>query len=166
MHTSNQGLIHTFKFSAVLIICSLLWVFPSLCSLPAFPFPRSLPKAVSGVCDSHESPPLQVCAFPSLLLPSPCSLPSFPIDDYVPALFPYFRLCSFSLSLFSIMSLTLSVPDVLMLLLQDCWKCNLCIKYLSKRTGQLLSMHKIMFQIPTLFLMQKSPFKRWVLAPP
>jgi hypothetical protein len=134
MHTSNQGLIHTFKFSAVLIICSLLWVFPSLCSLPAFPFPRSLPEAVIGVCDSHESPPLQVCAFPSLLLPSHCSLPSFPIDDYVPALFPYWRLCSRPLSLLPIMlllpfpifdyALTLSVPDVLMLLLQDCWKCN------------------------------------------
>ncbi len=154
MHTSNQGFIHTFKFSAVLIICSLLWVFPSLCSLPAFPFPRSLSEAVSGVCDSHESPPLQVCAFPSLLpfplfpalfpywrlCPRPLSLltimfpPSFPIDDHVPSPFPYFRSCSFSLSLFSIMfllpfpifdyALTLSVPDVLMLLLQDCWKCN------------------------------------------
>jgi len=148
-------------------MCSLLWMFPSLCSLPAFPFPRSLPEAVSGVCDSHESPHLQVCAFPSLLLPSHCSLPSFPIDDYVPALYPYWWLCSRPLSLFSIMfllpfpifdyALTLPVPDVLMLLLQDCWKCNLCIKYLSKQTGQLLFMHKIMFQIPTLFLMQE-PF--------
>ena len=123
MHTPNQGLIYTFKFSAVLIICSLLWVFPSLCSLPAFPFPRSLPEAVSGVCDSHESPSFQVCAFPSLLL--------FPL---FPALFPYWRLCSRPLFLFSIMlplpifdyALTLSVLDVLMLLLQDCWKCNFC----------------------------------------
>ena len=157
MHTSNQGFVHTSKFSAVYIICSLLWMFPSHCSLPAFPFPRSLPEAVSGVCDSHESSPLQVCAFPSLLLPSHCSLPPFPIDDYVPALFPYWRLCSRPLSLFSIMFLAISVPDVLMLLLQDCWKCNLCIKYLSKQTGQLLSMHKIMFQISTLFLMKKNP---------
>jgi hypothetical protein len=88
-----------------------------------FPFPRSLPEAVSGVCDSHESPSFQVCAFPSLLLfplfPAlfpywrlcPCplslltimSLPSFPIDDYVPALFSYFRLCSLFPSLFLIM---------------------------------------------------------------
>ncbi len=29
-------------------------MFPSLCSLPAFPFPRSLPEAVSGVCDPHD----------------------------------------------------------------------------------------------------------------
>ena len=113
MHTPNQGLTHTFKFSAVLIICSLLWVFPSLCSLPAFPYPRSLPEAVSGVCDSHESPSFQVCAFPSLLLfplfpalfpywrlcPCPLSLlmimfpPSFPIFDYAPSPFPYFWLC-------------------------------------------------------------------------
>ena len=93
-------------------------VFPSLYSLPAFPFPRSLQEAVSGVCDLHKSPSFQVCAFPSLLLPPPCSLPSFPIDDYVPALFPYFRLCSFPLSLFSIMFLIISVPDVLMLLVQ------------------------------------------------
>ena len=110
--------------------------FPSRFSLPASPFPRSRPEAVSGVCDSHESPPLQVCAFPSLLFPSYCSLPSFPIDDYVPALFPYWRLCSRPLFLFSIMlplplpifdyALTLSVLDVLMLLLQDCWKCNFC----------------------------------------
>ena len=88
-----------------------------------FPFPRSLPEAVSGVCDLHKSPSFQVCAFPSLLLPSPCSLPCFPIDDYVPcpvslltimfpSLFPvddhvptllsYFRLCSLFLSLFLI----------------------------------------------------------------
>jgi hypothetical protein len=140
MHTPNQGLTYMFKFSAVLIICSLYE-----CSLPSipfplfpsrFPFPRSLPEAVSGVCDSHESPSFQVCAFPSLLFPSHCSLPSFPIDDYVPALFPYWRLCSRPPFLFSIMlpfpfpifdyALTLSVLDVLMLLLQDCWKCNFC----------------------------------------
>ncbi len=122
-------------------------LFPSCFSLPAFPFPRSLPEAVSGVCDLHKSPSFQVCAYPSLLLPSPCSLPSFPIDDHVPcpfslltimfpALFPYWRLCSRPLFLISIMlpfpfpisdyGLTLSVHDVLMLLLQDCWKCNFC----------------------------------------
>jgi hypothetical protein len=129
MHTPNQGLTYTFKFSAVLIICSLYE-----CSLPSvpfplfpsrFPFPRSLPEAISGVCDSHESPPLQIYAFPSLLL--------FPL---FPALFPYWWSCSHPPFLFSIMlplpfpifdyALTLSVPDVLMLLLQDCWKCNFC----------------------------------------
>ena len=100
-------------------------MFPSLCPLPVFPFPRSLPEAISGVCDSHESPPLQIYAFPSLLL-----------SPLFPALFPYWWLCSRPLSLFSIMlplpfpifdyALTLSVLDVLMLLLQDCWKCNFC----------------------------------------
>jgi hypothetical protein len=100
-------------------------LFPSLYSLPAFPFPRSLPEAVSGVCDLHKSPSFQACAFPSLLFPSRCSLPSFPIDDYVPALLSYFRLCSPFLSLFLIMPWH-SVLDVLMLLLQDCWKCNFC----------------------------------------
>ena len=159
MHTLNQGLTYMFKFSAVLIICSLLWVFPSLCSLPAFPFPRSLPEAGSGICDSHESPPLQTCAFPSLLLPSHCSLPSFPIDDYVPALFSYFRLCSLSLSLFLIM------PWHSLSLMSLCYFCKtvgnaiLCSKYLSERTGQLLFMHKAMFQNATLFSVQEGPLE-------
>ncbi len=160
-------------------------MFPSHYSLPAFPFPCSLPEAVSGVV-THTSPLLSksVHSLPSSSLPTvPCPLsiltimspPSFPIDDYVPALFPYWWLCSRPLSLFSIMlllplpifdyALTLSVPDVLMLLLHYCWKCNLCIMYLSKQTGQLLFMHRIMFQIPTLFLMQKSPLWKWVLEP-
>jgi hypothetical protein len=159
MHTPNQGLIYTFKFSAVLIICSLLWVFPSLCSLPAFPFPRSLPEAVSGVCDSHESPPLQVCAFPSLLLPSHCSLPSFPIDDYVPALLSYFRLCSLSLSLFLIM------PWHSLSLMSLCYfykiveSAILCSKYLSERTGQLLFMHKNYVLKCHIILVQRSPLE-------
>ncbi len=146
MHTPNQGLIYKFKFSAVLIICSLLWVFPSLCSLPAFPFPCSLPEAVSDVCDSHESPPLQVCAFPSLLLPSHCSLPSFPID-------------ALSLSLFLIM------PWHSLSLMSLCYfykiveSAILCCKYLSERTGQLLFMHRTMFQIATVFLVQESPLE-------
>ncbi len=120
--------------------------FPSLCSLPAFPFPHSLPKAVSGVCDSHESPPLQVCAFPSLLLPSHCSLPPFPIDDHAPSPFPYFWSCSFSLSLFPIM------PWHSLSLMSLCYfykiveSAILCSKYLSERTGQLLFVHKTMFQ--------------------
>ena len=102
---------------------------------PLFParfFPSLVPcQKQSVVLVTHPSPLLSksVHSLPSSSLPTvPCpfslltimSPPSFPIDDYVPALFPYFRLCSFSLSLFSIMSLTLSVPDVLMLLLQDC----------------------------------------------
>jgi hypothetical protein len=41
--------------------------------------------------------------------------PSFPIFDYAPTPFPYFWLCPDTLC-----------PDVLMLLLQDCWKCNFC----------------------------------------
>ncbi len=124
-------------------------VLPSLYSLPAFPFPRSLPKAISGACDSHESPPLQFCAFPSLLFPSLCSLPSFPIDDYVPALFPYWRLCSRPLFLFSIM-LPFSFPYFWLCPDTLCPWCPyvtfarllemqfLCSKCLSERTGQLL----------------------------
>ena len=113
MHTSNPDLIQTFKFSAVLIICSLYECSLPSVPFPLFPFPRSLPEAISGVCDSHESPPLQIYAFPSLLLfplfpalfpywrlcPRPLSLltimfpPSFPIFDYAPSPFPYFWLC-------------------------------------------------------------------------
>ncbi len=144
----------------------ILYVSYYECSLPSVPFPffpSLVPYQKQSVAFvTHTSPLLSksVHSLPSSSLPTvPCPLslltimspPSFPIDDYVPTLFPYFQLCSFSLSLFSMMSLTLSVPDVLMLLLQDCWKCNLCIKYLSKRTGQLLFMHRIMFQFPHYF---------------
>ncbi len=70
-------------------------MFPSHCSLPAFPFPRSLPVALV----THPSPLLSksVHSLPSSSLPPvPCPLslfsimflPSFPIVDYVPALFP------------------------------------------------------------------------------
>ena len=113
MHTPSQGLIYTFKFSAVLIICSLYE-----CSLPSIPFPL-FPSLVpyqkqSVVFVTHTSPLLSksVHSLPSSSLPTvPCPLslltimspPSFPIDDYVPALFSYFRLCSPSLSLFLIM---------------------------------------------------------------
>ena len=100
---------------------------------PLFParfFPSLVPcQKQSVVLVTHPSPLLSksVHSLPSSSLPPvprPLSLltimflPSFPLDDYVPALFPYFRLCSFPLSLFSIMSLTISVPDVLMLLIQ------------------------------------------------
>ena len=115
-------------------------VFPSLCSLPSIPFPL-FPSLVpyqkqSVVFVTHTSPLLSksVHSLPSSSLPTvPFSLslltiifPSlFPIDDHVPTLLSYFRLCSHSLSLFLIMPWH-SVLDVLMLLLQDCWKCNFC----------------------------------------
>jgi hypothetical protein len=197
VHTSNQGFVHTFKFSAVHIICSLLWMFPSLCSLPIFSLPsfpaRSsqwclwltrVPSSLS-LCITFPPPPFplfpalfpywRLCSCPLSLL-TIMFLPSFPIDDYVPALFPYWQLFSRPLSLFSIMFLPSFpifdyVPDNLCpwcpyVTYTDCWKYNLCIKFSSEQARQLLSMHKIMFQIPTLFLMQKSPFKWRVLKPP
>jgi len=161
MHTPNQGLIHTFKFSAVLIICSLLWVFPSLCSLPVFSLP-SFPTRSSQWCLWLTRVPF----FPSLCIPFPpplptvpcplslltiMSLPSFPIDDYVPTLLSYFRLCSLSLSLFLIM------PWHSLSLMSLCYFCKivgnaiLCSKCLSERTGQLLFVHKTIFLSATLF---------------
>ena len=128
MHTSNQELIHTFKFSSVLITCSLYE-----CSLPSIPFPLfpsrfslpSFPTRSSQWCLwltrvpffpslCIPFPPLPFPLFPSLfpywrLCPHPfslltiMSLPSFPIDDHVPTLLSYFRLCSLFLSLFLIM---------------------------------------------------------------
>jgi hypothetical protein len=71
----------------------LLYIFPtSIVSLPTFPYPRSLPEAVSGSWLTRVPSTAEFVCFPSLILPSHCSLPSFPIFDYVPALFPYFRL--------------------------------------------------------------------------
>ena len=93
---------------------SLLRLFP--CPL----FPTLVPCQKQSVApDSPESPPLlSLCvSFPSFSLPtvpfplslfSIMSLPSFTIFDYVPALFPYFRL--FPWQPF--------VPDDLMLLIQ------------------------------------------------
>ena len=135
-----------FKFSAVLIICSIR-VFPSLCSLPSIPFPL-FPSLVpyqkqSVVFVTYTSPLLSkpVHSLPSSSLPAvpfPLSLltimfpPSFPIFDYAPFSFPYFWLC----------------PDTL------CPWCPyvtfarllgmqfLCSKCLSVRTGQLLFVHK------------------------
>ena len=110
-------------------------LFPSLCSLPVFPSLVPFQKQ-SVVFVTHTSPLLSKSMHSPPSCSSHCSLPSFPIDDYVPALFPYWWLCSHPLFLFSIMlpfpfpifdyALTLSVLDVLMLLLQDCWKCNFC----------------------------------------
>ena len=93
-------------------------VFPSLHSLPAFPFPL-FPSLVpyqkqSVVFVTHTSPLLSksVHSLPSSSLPTVpfpfslltiMSLPSFPIDDHVPTLLSYFRLCSLFLSLFLIM---------------------------------------------------------------
>ena len=90
-------------------------VFPSLHSLPAFPFPL-FPSLVpyqkqSVVFVTHTSPLLSksVHSLPSSSLPTVpfpfslltiMSLPSFPIDDHVPTLLSYFRLCSLFLSLF------------------------------------------------------------------
>jgi len=107
---------------------------------PLFPsrfFPSLVPfQKQSVVFVTHTSPLLSKSMHSLPSSSSHCSLPSFPIDDYVPALFPYWRLCSHPPFLFSIMlplpfpifdyALTLSVLDVLMLLLQDCWKCNFC----------------------------------------
>jgi hypothetical protein len=105
VHTSNQGFVHTSKFSAVHITCSLLCMFPSLCSLPvcslpSFPARSSqwclwltrVPSSLS-LCIPFPPPPFPLfpALFPFWRL---CSLPSFPIDDYVPSPFPYFRLCS------------------------------------------------------------------------
>ena len=115
-------------------------VFPSLHSLPAFPSRFSLPSFPSR-SSQWCLWLIQVPFFPSLCIPFPplpfplflslfpcwrsyslpCSLltimfpPSFPIFDYAPTPFPYFWLCPDTLC-----------PDVLMLLLQDCWKCNFC----------------------------------------
>ena len=80
---------------------------------PLFParfFPSLVPcQKQSVVLVTHPSPLLSksVHSLPSSSLPPvPCPLslltimspPSFPIYDYVPAPFPYFRLCSFPLS--------------------------------------------------------------------
>ena len=115
-------------------------VFPSFHSLPAFPSRFSLPSFPSR-SSQWCLWLVQVPFFPSLCIPFP-PLP-FPLS---PSLFPYWRLCPCPLSLWTIMllppflfsimlplpfpifdyALTLSVLDVLMLLLQDCWKCNFC----------------------------------------
>ncbi len=160
MHTPNQGLTYTFKFSAVLIICSLYE-----CSLPSVPFPP-FPSLVpyqkqSVVFVTHTSLLLSksVHSLPSSLPTVPCPLslltimspPSFPIDDYVPALFSYFWLCSLSLSLFLIM------PWHSLSSMSLCYFCKivgnaiLCSKCLSERTGQLLFVHKTIFLSATLF---------------
>ena len=77
-------------------------LFPSLCSLPVFPSLVPYQKQ-SVVFVTHTSPLLSKSVHSLPSSSSHCSLPSFPIDDYVPALFSYFRLCSLSLSLFLIM---------------------------------------------------------------
>ncbi len=137
-------------------------LFPSRFSFPSFPA-RS-----SQWCLWLTRVP----SSPSLCIPFPP--PPFPL---FPALFPYwrlcsrplsyFRLCSFSLSLFSIMFLLPFpifdyVPDNLCpwcpMLLAQIVESAICIKCLSEQARQLLAMHRIMFQIPTLFSMQKSPF--------
>jgi hypothetical protein len=69
----------------------------------------------------------------------------FPIDDHVPALVSYFRLCSHSLSLFLIMpwhSLSWCPYVTFARLLEMQFLCSKC---LSVRTGQLLFVHKTIF---------------------
>ena len=114
MHTPNQGLIYTFKFSAVLILyvpyMSVPFpLFPSRFSLPSFPTRSSqwrlrltrVPSSPS-LCIPFPPPPFPL--FPALfpywrLCPRPLSLlmimfpPSFPIFDYAPFSLPYFWLC-------------------------------------------------------------------------
>ncbi len=100
-------------------IYSLLWMFPSHhfpahFSLPSFPARSSQWQLwLTRVPSTAEF----VCSLPSFSLPtvprplslfSIMSLPSFPIFDYVPALFPYFRLFPWQPL----------VPDDLMLLIQ------------------------------------------------
>ena len=159
MHTPSQGLTYTFKFSAVLIICSLYE-----CSLPSIPFPLfpsrfsppSFPARSSQWCLWLTRVPF----FPSLCIPfppplptGPCplslltimSLPSFPIDDHVPTLLSYFRLCSLFLSLFLSMpwhSLSWCPYVTFARLLEMQFLCSKC---LSERTGQLLFVHKTIF---------------------
>ena len=106
-------------------------LFPSRFSLPSFPTRSSqwclwLTRVpfFPSLCIPFPPPPFPL--IPSLFpcwrsYSLPCSLltimfpPSFPIFDYAPTPFPYFWLCPDTLC-----------PDVLMLLLQDCWKCNFC----------------------------------------
>ena len=113
MHTSNQ--VSCIRLSSVLCI---LYVPYYECSLPSVPcpfFPSLVPcQKQSVVLVTHPSPLLSksVHSLPSSSLPPvPCPLslfsimspPSFPIDNYVPALFPYFQSCSWrSLSLMSL----------------------------------------------------------------
>ncbi len=115
--------IHQTKVSCIRLssVLCILYVPYYECSLPTVPFPffpSLIPCQKQSVAlVTHPSPLLSksVHSLPSSFLPPvPCPLslfsimflPSVPIDDYVPALSPYFRLCSFPLSLFSIMSLT------------------------------------------------------------
>ncbi len=95
MHTSNPDLIHTFKFSAVLLYVPYM-------SVPFPLFPSLVPyQKQSVVFVTHTSPLLSksVHSLPSSSLPTvPCPLslltnmspPSFPIDDYAPSPSPYF----------------------------------------------------------------------------
>ena len=173
MHTPNKGLTYMSKISSVLITCSVR-VFPSLHSLPSVPFPL-FPSLVpyqkqSVVFVTYTSPLLSksVHSLPSSSLPTVpfplslltiMSLPSFPIDDYVPALLSYFRLCSHSLSLFLIMpwhSLSWCPYVTFARLL---WMQFLCIKCLSVRTGQLLFVHKTIFWKCHIIQCRSAPLK-------
>ena len=165
MHTPNKGLTYMFKISSVLITCFYKSVpFPPFPSRFPFPlFPSLVPfQKQSVVFVTYTSPLLSksVHSLPSSSLPTvpfPLSLltiifPSlFPIDDHVPTLLSYFRLCSHSLSLFLIMpwhSLSWCPYVTFARLL---WMQFLCIKCLSVRTGQLLLCTKLYSESATLF---------------
>ena len=127
MHTPNQGLTYMFKFSAVLIICSLYE-----CSLPSIPFPL-LPSRFSLPSFPARSSQwrLWLTWVPSTAK-SVRSLPSFSLPT-VPC----------PLSLFSIMFLLTFHPWWTYVPYTNCWNYNLCIKWLSEQNRQLLSMHKL-----------------------
>ncbi len=139
-------------------------LFPSCFSLPSFPTRSSqwclwltrVPSSPS-LCIPFPPPlPTVPCPLSLLTIMSP---PSFPIDDYVPALFSYFRLCSLSLSIFLIM------PWHSLSLMSLCYFCKivgnaiLCSKCLSERTGQLLVMHKNYILKCHIILVQESPLE-------
>ena len=148
------------------MLCSLYVPYYE-CSLPSVPFPL-FPSLVpcqkqSVMFVTHTSPLLSksVHSLPTVLCPlsllTIMSPPSFPIDDYVPALFSYFRLCSLSLFLImpwhslSLMSLCYFYKIVESAILRS--------KYLSERTGQLLFMHKNYVLKCHIILVQRSPLE-------
>ena len=156
MHTPNKGLSTCLRSVLCLLHVSYKSVpfppFPSRFPFPLFPslvpfqkqpvvFVTYISPLLSKSVHSLPSSSLPTVPFPLSLL-TIMSPPFFPIDDYVPALLSYFRLCSLFLSLFLIM------PWHSLSLMSLCYFCKivgnaiLCSKYLSERTGQLLFMHK------------------------
>ena len=159
MHTPNKGLSTCLRSVLCLLHVSYKSVpfplFPSRFPFPLFPslvpfqkqsvvFVTYTSPLLSKSVHSLPSPSLPPAPFPLSLL-TIISLPSFPIDDHVPTLLPYFRLCSHSLSLFLIMpwhSLSWCPYVTFARLLEMQFLCSKC---LSVRTGQLLFVHKTIF---------------------